>query len=74
MEADHRLVGAVVGWGRTKSIHIMSVYGLDTGQKKCGRGNKVLRGRIARHLAVIGRAPWVVDGNWNLQPGEFTIE
>eukprot|EP00972_Heterocapsa_arctica_P099495 14681307-Heterocapsa_arctica.AAC.1 len=24
MDADHRLVGAVIGWGRGKSIHIMS--------------------------------------------------
>eukprot|EP00972_Heterocapsa_arctica_P009362 1378383-Heterocapsa_arctica.AAC.1 len=58
MEADHRLVGAVVGWGRRKTIHNMTVYGLDTGQKNHEAGNKVLRGRIARHLAAIGRVPW----------------
>eukprot|EP00972_Heterocapsa_arctica_P108222 15937328-Heterocapsa_arctica.AAC.1 len=37
-------------------------------------GNKVLRGRVGRHLSAIGRIPWVVGGSWNLQPGEFTIE
>eukprot|EP00972_Heterocapsa_arctica_P096272 14204010-Heterocapsa_arctica.AAC.1 len=74
MEADHRLVGAIIGWGGGKSIHIMSIYGHDTGQTNNEDGNQVLRGRVGRHLAAIGRVPWVVGGDWNLQPGEFTIE
>eukprot|EP00972_Heterocapsa_arctica_P111364 16395064-Heterocapsa_arctica.AAC.1 len=52
----------------------MSVYGHDTGQKNHEKRDKVLRGRIGRHLAAIGRVPWVFGGDWNLQPGEFTIE
>eukprot|EP00972_Heterocapsa_arctica_P033094 4868629-Heterocapsa_arctica.AAC.1 len=32
-EADHRIVGATIGWGRKKSIHISSVYGFDIGHK-----------------------------------------
>eukprot|EP00972_Heterocapsa_arctica_P076191 11240841-Heterocapsa_arctica.AAC.1 len=44
MEADHVLVGAIIGWGR-KSIHIMSMYGHDVGQHNLEEGNQVLRGR-----------------------------
>eukprot|EP00972_Heterocapsa_arctica_P115674 16449117-Heterocapsa_arctica.AAC.2 len=74
MEADHRLVGAIIGWGQINSIHNMSIYGHDTGQTTNEEGNQILRGRAGRHLAAIGRVPWVVGGDWHLQPGEFTIE
>eukprot|EP00972_Heterocapsa_arctica_P016224 2393730-Heterocapsa_arctica.AAC.1 len=40
----------------------MSIYGPDTGQDNREEGNQVLRGRVGRHLAAIGK------------PGEFTIE
>eukprot|EP00972_Heterocapsa_arctica_P091943 13559967-Heterocapsa_arctica.AAC.1 len=52
----------------------MSIYGHEVGQNKSEEGNKVLRGRVGRHFSSIGRVPWVVGGDWNLQPGEFTIE
>eukprot|EP00972_Heterocapsa_arctica_P049162 7236068-Heterocapsa_arctica.AAC.1 len=74
MEAHHRLVGAIVGWGRRKSIHIMSIYGHDAGQNKREEGNRVLKGRVGRNLAAISSVPWVVGGDWNLQPEQFTIE
>eukprot|EP00972_Heterocapsa_arctica_P072784 10745504-Heterocapsa_arctica.AAC.1 len=74
MEADHRLVGAIIGWGRRESIHIVSIYGHDTGQHHHEEGNDVLRGSVGRHLAAIGRVHWVVGGGCNLQPGECTIE
>eukprot|EP00972_Heterocapsa_arctica_P019278 2845127-Heterocapsa_arctica.AAC.1 len=32
-ESDHRIIGATLGWGRTQSIHIFSIYGFDLGQK-----------------------------------------
>eukprot|EP00972_Heterocapsa_arctica_P101454 14949677-Heterocapsa_arctica.AAC.1 len=46
-------------------MHIMCIYGLDTGQTNLGpeEGNKVLRTRISEHLATIGR-----------EPGTFTLE
>eukprot|EP00972_Heterocapsa_arctica_P079583 11727474-Heterocapsa_arctica.AAC.1 len=73
MEADHRSIGALIGWG-SRSIHIMSIYGHDVGQNDPEEGNKVLRERVGRHLSAIGRVPWVVGGDLNLQPGEFTIK
>eukprot|EP00972_Heterocapsa_arctica_P019263 2842727-Heterocapsa_arctica.AAC.1 len=33
-----------------------------------------MRGRAGRHLAAIGRVPWVGGGDWNLPPGAFAIE
>eukprot|EP00972_Heterocapsa_arctica_P008108 1185374-Heterocapsa_arctica.AAC.1 len=68
--SDHRLIGASIGWGRKKTMHIMCVYGLDSGQNNPGpeEGNKVLRARISEHLAKIGRVPWIIGGGWNLEP------
>eukprot|EP00972_Heterocapsa_arctica_P019635 2898067-Heterocapsa_arctica.AAC.1 len=74
--SDHRLIGASIGWGRKKTMHIMCIYGLDIGQTNPGpeEGNKVLRTRISEHLGKIGRVPWIIGGYWNLEPGTFTLE
>eukprot|EP00972_Heterocapsa_arctica_P085876 12655454-Heterocapsa_arctica.AAC.1 len=58
--SDHRLIGASIAWGRKKTMHVICIYGLDTGQTNTTpeEGNKVLRSRISEHLAKIGRAPW----------------
>ncbi len=57
--SDHRLIGASIGWGRKKTIHVMCIYGLDTGQTNPTpeEGNKLLRARSSEHLAIIGRVP-----------------
>eukprot|EP00972_Heterocapsa_arctica_P088658 13072784-Heterocapsa_arctica.AAC.1 len=74
--SDHRLIGAIIGWGRKKTIHVMCVYGLDTGQTNPGpeEGNRVLRYRISEHIAKIGRVPWIIGGDWNLEQGTLTLE
>eukprot|EP00972_Heterocapsa_arctica_P019335 2853489-Heterocapsa_arctica.AAC.1 len=28
--SDHRLIGASIGWGRKRTIHVICIYGLDT--------------------------------------------
>eukprot|EP00972_Heterocapsa_arctica_P033064 4864880-Heterocapsa_arctica.AAC.1 len=40
--SDHTLIGASIGWGRKKTMHIMCVYGLVSGQTNPGpeEGNK----------------------------------
>eukprot|EP00972_Heterocapsa_arctica_P040270 5933925-Heterocapsa_arctica.AAC.1 len=55
MEAYHRLVGAIIGLAILKSTHIMSIYGHATGHNNHEEGNPVLRGRVGRQLAAIGR-------------------
>eukprot|EP00972_Heterocapsa_arctica_P010315 1515765-Heterocapsa_arctica.AAC.1 len=54
----------------------MCIYGLDTGQTYPGpeEGNKVLRTSISEHLATFGRVPWIIGGDWNLEPGIFILE
>eukprot|EP00972_Heterocapsa_arctica_P033317 4904083-Heterocapsa_arctica.AAC.1 len=32
-ESDYRAAGTPIGWGRKKTIHIVSIYGFDLGQK-----------------------------------------
>eukprot|EP00972_Heterocapsa_arctica_P046053 6793921-Heterocapsa_arctica.AAC.1 len=34
--SDHRIIGASIGWGRKKTMHIMCIYGLDSGQTNPG--------------------------------------
>eukprot|EP00972_Heterocapsa_arctica_P033773 4971399-Heterocapsa_arctica.AAC.1 len=60
--SDHRLIGASIGWGRKTTMHVICIYGLDTGQTNPTpqEGNKVLRSGISEHLAKIGRVPWVI--------------
>eukprot|EP00972_Heterocapsa_arctica_P039361 5797466-Heterocapsa_arctica.AAC.1 len=29
---------------------------------------------ISEHLANIGRVPWIIGGDWNLEPGTFTLD
>eukprot|EP00972_Heterocapsa_arctica_P101152 14909537-Heterocapsa_arctica.AAC.1 len=66
--SDHRLIGASIGWGGKKAMHIMCVYGLDTGHTNPSpeEGNKLLRARISEHLAKLGWVPWIIGGDWNL--------
>eukprot|EP00972_Heterocapsa_arctica_P054307 8004528-Heterocapsa_arctica.AAC.1 len=57
-------------------MHVICIHGLDTGQTNPTpeEGNQGLRSRISKHLAKIGKAPWVLGGDWNLEPGTFTLE
>eukprot|EP00972_Heterocapsa_arctica_P057587 8496148-Heterocapsa_arctica.AAC.1 len=73
--SDHRLIGASIGWGRKKTMHVICINGLDTGQTnpRPEEGNNVLRSRISERLAKIGRVPWVIGGDWNVEPGTFTL-
>eukprot|EP00972_Heterocapsa_arctica_P058347 8607900-Heterocapsa_arctica.AAC.1 len=76
LASDHRLIGASIGWGRKKTIHVICMYGLDTGQTDPGpeEGNRLLRDRVSEHLAKLGRVPWIIGGDWNVEPGTFTLE
>eukprot|EP00972_Heterocapsa_arctica_P056889 8396944-Heterocapsa_arctica.AAC.1 len=79
-EADYRALGVSIGWGRKKTLHILSIYGFDTGhtyqqgQNYYERGNKSIRDRFGRFIAQLGRVPWVIGGDWNMGPGTCVIE
>eukprot|EP00972_Heterocapsa_arctica_P010734 1574377-Heterocapsa_arctica.AAC.1 len=74
-EADYRALGASIGRGRKKTLHIFSIYGFDTGQKDqqgqnyYGRGNKSIRDGLGRSITKLGRVPWIIGGDWNMGPG-----
>eukprot|EP00972_Heterocapsa_arctica_P009685 1426609-Heterocapsa_arctica.AAC.1 len=57
MESDHRLIGVAIGWGSIKSIHIMSIYGLDVGKKPTNKDN-VLRQRVGKRLFTLEAKVW----------------
>eukprot|EP00972_Heterocapsa_arctica_P052188 7675962-Heterocapsa_arctica.AAC.1 len=54
--SDYRAVGASIGWGRKKTLHILSIYGFDLGQKDqkgqsyYERGNESIRDRLGRFI------------------------
>eukprot|EP00972_Heterocapsa_arctica_P033120 4871492-Heterocapsa_arctica.AAC.1 len=79
-ESDYRTLGASIGWGRKKTLHIFSIYGFDIGQNdKQGqsyyeRGNKPVRDRLGRYITQLGRVPWIIGGDWNMGPGSCVIE
>eukprot|EP00972_Heterocapsa_arctica_P003847 573020-Heterocapsa_arctica.AAC.1 len=80
VESYCRAVAATLGWGRKKSLHMFSIYGFDTGQKdKQGqsyyeRGNISIRDRLGRYITQLGKAPWIIGGDWNMAPGVCIIE
>eukprot|EP00972_Heterocapsa_arctica_P007925 1156705-Heterocapsa_arctica.AAC.1 len=59
---------------------MFSIYGFDLGQTvKQGqnyyeRGNKSHRDRLGRFISQIGRVPWIIGGDWNMEPGTCIIE
>eukprot|EP00972_Heterocapsa_arctica_P022557 3318582-Heterocapsa_arctica.AAC.1 len=79
-EADYRAIGASLGWGRKKSLHIFAIYGYDIGQKDQQgqsyheRGNRSIRDRLGKFISQLGRVPWIIGGDWNMAPGVCTIE
>eukprot|EP00972_Heterocapsa_arctica_P029227 4298400-Heterocapsa_arctica.AAC.1 len=61
-------------------MHIVSVYGFDTGQKDTQgqsyyeRGNITIRDILGRYISQLGRVPWLIGGDWNMAPGVCIIE
>eukprot|EP00972_Heterocapsa_arctica_P031491 4638636-Heterocapsa_arctica.AAC.1 len=74
-ESDYRAVGASIGWGRKKTLHMFSIYGFDLGQKDQQgqsydeRGNRSIRDRLGSFITQLGRVPWIIGGGWNMTPG-----
>eukprot|EP00972_Heterocapsa_arctica_P103983 15325398-Heterocapsa_arctica.AAC.1 len=75
-----RAIGAAIGWGRSKTLHIFSIYGYDIGQKDAQghnyheRGNRFIRDRLGKYITQLGRVPWIIGGDRNMAPGSCTIE
>eukprot|EP00972_Heterocapsa_arctica_P091229 13461404-Heterocapsa_arctica.AAC.1 len=44
------------------------------GQHYFQKGNTTLRDRLGRYFTQIGRVPWIIGGDWNMEPGTCIIE
>ena len=67
----HRGTLAAVAWTRRNYLHVGSVYGAHQGHPARAEENHKLFTELQEHLAAIGRVPWVIGGDWNMEPQEF---
>jgi hypothetical protein len=66
---NHRYLKAVVPLTRRVGVHLYNVYGWDRTQEAEAQ-NDDLHDRVRADLAKAGRVPFVVGGDWNLEPDE----
>eukprot|EP00972_Heterocapsa_arctica_P009445 1390302-Heterocapsa_arctica.AAC.1 len=68
-ESDYRAIGAAIGWGRQKTLHIFSIYGYGLGQtypqgqNYHEKGNNAIRDRLGKDITQLGRVPWIIGGD-----------
>lgn len=60
----------VIGWSRRSRLHVASVYNSD----EAGPGHEEHTRRIINqwqaYFAGIASVPWVIGGDWNMEPGQ----
>ena len=66
---DHRMVAAIVPYTRKAAVHILNVYGWDRTYVDDAL-NAELQNRVQQEIQRIGRAPYVIGGDWNQTPEE----
>ena len=62
---SHRWLHAVVEADQGKPLHVVSVYGFDSGQPEAAGRNAALFQEIFEAMAGLGATQWVVGGDWN---------
>ena len=60
-----RWLHAVVEADQGKPLHVVSVYGFDSGQPEAAGRNAALFQEIFEAMAGLGATQWVVGGDWN---------
>jgi exonuclease III len=66
-----RATVACIAWTRTTRLHVASVYGPDSQRRDRVEEGKQLWGELQSYLAEVGSVPWVMGGDWNMEPEEF---
>ena len=51
-------------------IHVITLYGYDSGQPQAARRNAELFREVFEHVAELGRASWIIGGDWNVPAEE----
>lgn len=63
----HRSTSAVVCWTRMTRMHFFSVYGPRAQHDDVEGEQRRLLGSLQENVAVLGRTPWVIGGDWSVQ-------
>ena len=61
---------AIAPWTRTTRLHLMSVYGINRPHPDYQTDSIRLQADLQTHLASIGHVPWVLGGDWHMEPSE----
>ena len=66
-----RCTVAIVPWTRITRLHLVSVYGVNRSSPDFHTGNSRLHAELQTYLAGLGNVPWVLGGDWNIEPAEL---
>ena len=64
-----RWLHSVIEAAEGRPLHVVTVYGYDTGQPGAPGLNAELVSDIPEAMAASGQAQWVVGGDWNDEAG-----
>lgn len=59
---------AVISWTRRSRMHVASVYNAHEADPQHEEATHQLFGQWQEDLAEIGSVPWIIGGDWNLEP------
>ena len=68
---DSRWIRASIPWSRSKTLQVICLYGFDVGANAFQQRNSALHRAIYQELHMLGRAPYVIGGDWNLSPEQL---
>ena len=67
----HRWHRVSIQWTQATKLHIVNLYGFDCKQEGYLEKNEELHRSIGADLHTLGRVPWVVGGDWNMEPEQI---
>ena len=70
-QGNHRWHRVSIQWTRKSKLQLVNIYGFDSRQEDCLGKNAALQEAIGKDLRGLGRAPWVIGGDWNMEPEQI---
>ena len=71
--ADARWLHVSIPWTRRRALQVCNLYGYDAGQEQRELKNRELHARAWETIQNLGRVPWVIGGDWNIEPAEAAL-
>lgn len=65
-----RYIQGVIQWTRTHRLVLGTVYGYDSNHPQREEGNSQLYASVTKHIHELGRVPWLIAGDFNMEPRE----